>query len=371
MTNTQSKARILEQVVSWLHVQPGLEVQTNVRLPTTTDAARTREFDVLVTGAIGLYTTRIAIECKNYARAIKAPDIDAFAGKLDDVGIPRQQGIYVTPSRFTSGALARAAKDGIRTYVFSGLTESRLEIAVQSALQSVIYLLAHLGSVTIENDVPVAMSPLDTWMFYNDRQESRLLADVLWTQWTGRQIPSTVGAHAVDLTPPPGVYQMHEGRRVTLTSIRATVNVCAFVRQLQGQGHSAGLQDPSGSSPPHFKARGTFDRHHILPGLRVFTTEADLQEALGSIDVQYHVVVRQRLPRIRVGPIYWPMSKALVRRIVDKAAAEGVQSLDEALKRYDPKEHPELSIDAAFDAIVDGYTGGWLPSGMPYFGFTI
>ena len=62
MTNTQSKARILEQVVSWLHVQPGLEVQTNVRLPTTTDAARTREFDVLVTGAIGLYTTRIAIE---------------------------------------------------------------------------------------------------------------------------------------------------------------------------------------------------------------------------------------------------------------------------------------------------------------------
>jgi Restriction endonuclease len=62
---------------------------------------RKREIDVLLTRSIAGIPVSIAIECKNEAKKIGSPKIDAFVGKPQHVGIPPQFGIYVSTSDYT------------------------------------------------------------------------------------------------------------------------------------------------------------------------------------------------------------------------------------------------------------------------------
>jgi hypothetical protein len=77
---------------------------------------------VLVTGNMAGYPIRVAIECKNEQLPIGVPKLDAFVGKFKDIGIPVQQGIYVSVSGYTSGMIERATAAGIRPLVLTGLT---------------------------------------------------------------------------------------------------------------------------------------------------------------------------------------------------------------------------------------------------------
>ena len=138
-STTIEKGKIVEGIVALLHEQPGISVKRNVYLKTT-DGADKREIDVLISGQLVGYPTRIAIECKNYKTEIGKADIDAFIGKLNDLGFPTQHGIYVSTSRYTKGALKRAKNAGVRTLNLDGLTRDRLSAAIYDALQSIIYL---------------------------------------------------------------------------------------------------------------------------------------------------------------------------------------------------------------------------------------
>src|SRR3712207_2531643 len=105
-----AKGRLVEEIVEKMHGSPNVSVQRRVFLEPVGGGGRKREIDVLLTSSVAGYPVRVAIECKNEAKKIGSPEIDAFVGKLQHVGIPPQLGIYVSTSGYTGGAIERARK---------------------------------------------------------------------------------------------------------------------------------------------------------------------------------------------------------------------------------------------------------------------
>jgi Restriction endonuclease len=70
-----------------------------------------RQFDVYWEYKIGGFLHKIVIECKNYKSQIKPEKVDALVGKLSN--FPGIQGIIVTSSGYTSGAINLAKFKGI------------------------------------------------------------------------------------------------------------------------------------------------------------------------------------------------------------------------------------------------------------------
>lgn len=84
----------------------GVKVTHNATLPGVV-SKRDRQIDVLVEGTLGGSDIRLVVECKRYAtRTLKIGTVDAFAGKLQDVGA--ELGVLWSFSGFDVGATARA-----------------------------------------------------------------------------------------------------------------------------------------------------------------------------------------------------------------------------------------------------------------------
>src|SRR6266487_2000361 len=130
------KGRLVEMIVASMHEEAGIKIEQNVRLPSIRNPKRKREIDVLLSGTISGYPIRIAIECKNYKSVIGAPKIDAFVGKLEQIGIPSQHGVFVAAGGFTADAIDRAKEAGIKTLILTGLTKDRLAVEIFSAVQA-------------------------------------------------------------------------------------------------------------------------------------------------------------------------------------------------------------------------------------------
>lgn len=152
------KGKLVESIVAKMHVAPGVKVETNVHLtPKGNEVPGNQmpEIDVLLTALVAGYPVRIAIECKNYDEPVEKAEIDEFIGKLEDVDIPKQHGIFVSVGGYTQGAIRRAKKEGIQTLRLTGLTPDRLASAVHEAFQSRVYVLAVLTMIGIETKVPI------------------------------------------------------------------------------------------------------------------------------------------------------------------------------------------------------------------------
>ena len=140
--STRAKGDIVEQLVAAMHKTPDVKVETNVYL-STLDGKAEREIDILVSSKVAGYPVNIAIECKNEKKPTGVDQIDAFVGKLKHIGIPTQYGVFVSSSRYRSGAIARAQEAGIKTLLLKDTTEELSQIVRQS-FQSVVFLLANI-----------------------------------------------------------------------------------------------------------------------------------------------------------------------------------------------------------------------------------
>src|SRR4051812_46168845 len=97
----RTKGRLLEAIVATMHDMPGVQIQQNVRLPAFGSSSNRRsEIDVLMNCAVAGYPVRIALECKNVKSIVDTPKINTFLAKLDDVGIPRQHGVFISIKGF-------------------------------------------------------------------------------------------------------------------------------------------------------------------------------------------------------------------------------------------------------------------------------
>ena len=347
------KGKIVEGIVALLHEQPGISVKRNVHL-LSTDGEETREIDVLISGQLVGYPVRIAIESKNYKREIGKADIDAFIGKLNDLGFPTQHGIYVSTSRYTKGALKRAKNAEVRTLRLDGLTKDRLSAAIYDALQSIVYLLPIMASLSFFNDAP-EMSPQEIGTFVNESGESFMIIDLIWQNWCKGKYPMNIGEHSLEVKVPTGYTQLYKGKRLASVRVALTLQVIALVVQIPGRAQHFQLTNPFTSSVEKKKVTLSFETESGLLAVNTFQTEEELHTFLESRPQQFSLTLgRIAIPRILTPRrVLWPPSQRYMdninRLIREKGENINFQELDVFALQGDH------ILEAAFDDIWEGH----------------
>lgn len=274
----------MEQVVALLHEEPGIKIETNVKLPPSD-----REIDVLITGHVAGYPVRVAISCKNERLPIKPNLINEFIGTLDEVGIPTQYGIFVCVNGYSSGALTRAQKAGIKTLVLRGLTKSRLTSEISKAFQFSIYLLTVITNITVSNSCGTAGYESyqgEFLVFGNEKQEPYgTVLDLIVDRWQKGYPPSTLGDYEMTLDIPKGWQQFVARAPVEVNTADCTVKVIGLVIELKGKTKQHALIDPVENIVKKARVDVSFDMPkpgRSLP-LRVFESEQGLKKFLNDV----------------------------------------------------------------------------------------
>lgn len=335
-----------------MHEFPDALVSTNVRLPAISNPTRTREIDVLITGQLAGYSIRLALECKNWKETVDVPVIDAFIGKLDDVGIPRQHGIFVTTRSFTSGARDRAATAGIRAFTLEGLSDDRLTAEIAKAFMSLVYLLPIVNTFKVVNSMPSIKDPTSIYTLYDaSGADAGTIVDLVWWQWRDGAIPSLIGRHKIAIPLPDGWHMRYDGRMEVPLFIGAEIDVVGLVLVAQGTAANFRLRDTATGQIAKSRLETTFGKGEAGQPLIVVNSEAELQSLLAKKDKEIMISLgRVRLPRIRSGPFYWPLSER-VRQQMDQMLRDRDE---EKLKQFFAMGFDEIegsNLESAFEPI--------------------
>jgi len=358
---SKAKGSIAEQIVATMHNVSGVEVAANVFLPVI-GGGRRREIDVLITAIVVGYQARYAIECKNERGAIGAPKIDAFIGKLKDVGIPPQYGIYVSVNGYTSGAVRRAKKEGIKTMILSGLTPDRLKSAIFKALQSVVHYLLQIEQFTVTYKDMVQPKPQEMPILCDKDGNIRLtIQDIVWKRWLDGEPPTVLGEYVMEIPIPDGLYQKVGGELVELTSIATRVRVIGLVFSLGGVATQHVLTDAEASTAEKLQIQVRFEP---LPGklpISAVVAEEDLVALLRDSESLVHITARLRLPRIRFNAVYWPPSERIVQALGKRVQAfQAGEAPEPQVADFAELEGTDLS--AVWDPIWHGHPASGLAS---------
>lgn len=305
------KGALVEGIVDEMH--RGLRdvnVRRNASLSSKHTPNRKREIDVLLTVNVAeCYTVNLAFECKNYSRAVNVEKIGEFADKLDDVGIGAQNGIFVSPSGFTRGALDRASQLGMRTLVLTGLSTDRLSALVVDALQSVVYLLPVVSEFEIINDVQTVTRSEDLWIWFDENGTPQVTTvDMLWHQWIDGTLSDMVGEHDVQIDAPPGWSQVVDGKPSIPDRVRLKVKVQAIVINVTGKATDHALVNAFDRSLTKRRVRASFDFESEHVPFSVFETEGDLAAYFEAQPQPLKILNRIRLPRVWFSGVFWPLS---------------------------------------------------------------
>jgi hypothetical protein len=325
--STVSKGKIVERIAALMHDQPGVIVERNRRLPPVSGKGIKREIDVLLTATVAGYAVQMAIECKNEATAIGSPMIDAFVGKLQYVGIPPQQGIYVSASGYTTGAIERAKAAGVRTLTLRGLKDEDLLGSIADAFQSTIYLLLQVLNVTVTNTAPPTEAPdqIGLFGFYNeDGKLAALLPDFVWRAWHTGQLPSVLGEHEVDFPLPANLHQKVNGRVVETFALKAKIRITGLAVTLQGKAQNYALVNAADEAVERMFTDVSFGVPDPKMPVTAITSEEQLQAFL-SRPGAVQVTTQLGLPRIVYNNLYWPPSERVMNTLKERwqAFADG------------------------------------------------
>jgi hypothetical protein len=330
--STKDKGRLVEQIVASMHEFSGVKVQQNVFMPTLGNARRKREIDVLLTSNVAGYLVQIAIECKNKKEVVGSPKIDAFIGKLSDIGIPARHGIYVSASGYSGGAIERASQAGIKPLVLTGLSKDSLSTAVVEAFQSIVYLLPEVLNIHVANGVGNTLNSFQMLMFYDEQgQTCGSIPDLIWQSWLNGQLPLSIGEHDIPITIPAGWHQVIDGKIEPVLSVSAKLRILGLVVTVSGKARQHLLVDASTKKPEKFKVDASFETDKTTFPVTAIQTEEQLKafvERPGAVKLS---IGRIALPRIHIGPMYWPPSERVGQIVIEKMRAF------EAGKTSDPR----------------------------------
>jgi hypothetical protein len=344
---THEKGKILERVVALLHKTPGLEVEQNYSYPVEEveeGEEDTRDIDVLVRAKRAEVTIEFAIECKNLGSKVGVELIDAFVGKLNDIGMPAGQGIFVAINGYTKPALRRAAKAGIRPLLLRGLTEDRLESAYEEAFRYVVYLMPELGMIQSFDDSTGSRPAIEMLSYGLGKQVDtrELIVNNVWEKWFSGDIPSAIGCHVFRLRMPAAKPEV-EGE---FKDFYPQVNVLGVVVETHGKVSRHDLNDaPTGAT-----VRSRVDMGFTNNGssnLRFFGTTKTLEEFLDSRQNSRLIIGVIPMPRLQFKFFFWPISNKARQRAVD------LLGQGEALS-FEKVEGLDLSV-AWGDFLADGY----------------
>jgi len=337
---TEEKGKILEMVVANLHNDPNVKVDQNVQLSAMRNPKRTREIDILLTGFFAGYPTKIAIECKNYESVLDVTFIDAFIGKLEDVGIPLQHGIYVSTHGFSKAALERSKEVGITLLIYKGLTPDRLSEKINNAMQSVIYMLLEITKLTIQTNVEQTENPLQLWFLYN--QEKKIqgsIPDLIWREWINGALPSKLGVYEIDVKIPDGWQLLVDGKPEAINYAKARIKIVGVVLTIPGKAIQQTLIDPVEKKIDRFKINMLFDTSKRKIPVTTLFNDKDIDIFLEQQPEPIKIMIgRYRLPRIKCYPLYWPISARVASELAtltSQCQVEGRKPSDDELSKIE------------------------------------
>ncbi len=353
--SSTDKGKIVERIVALMHKYPdtSVKVEQNVRLPPVLNkTGRKREIDVLLTKDIAGHSVQMAVECKNEQRPIDTPAIDAFAKKLQRVGIP--YGIYVSASGYTKDAIENAAIDGIKTFTLKDLTEEVLYASIVEAFQSIVYLFCQV--VTVYITTPSETYSLLQAPFYDKNgKQCGALGDLIWQKWIGEEPPLSLGGHELPLELPPHWNFVIDDNVIPVTSIEAIVDVSGLFggRIGQAMNNFYSLVKASDNTVDRNLFEVKIDVSQTDYALTWVHDEDKLQKLLDRTEtVRMHH--RIKIPRIIAAGVYWPPSTRVQKRINELMRAFEAGEISDP-RPFNFQEMEGFSIRTAFEPIWEGY----------------
>ncbi|HNB35651.1 MAG TPA: restriction endonuclease [Anaerolineales bacterium] len=315
--STREKGDILENIVAEMHQIPGVLVETKKRLYVTNNNKRKREIDVLITSQTAGIPVRIGIECKNEEEKTGVGKIDEFIGKLKDVNLPTQLGIFVSKRGYTKDALDRANKEGIKTLIFEDLSKN-LATTILNSFQSVIYLLPSITNIHIRNDYATgeAVSAGELFFFHNKKGElCGSVLDLVWKKWISGKIPETIGDNTIKFKLPTGWKQFIHGKEAKVKEIIVTLKTTGYGMAVPGTLTSYNLVNANDMTVHKTKVKVSFSPPKEKVLLVKLNSEDDLHNFEKETDP---IIIRNRIktPRIVFLSMYWPPSKSSLEKLV-------------------------------------------------------
>lgn len=349
----KNKGTIAEQIVAEAFSAPDVHVQRNVRLPSIRrkgGSGGLRELDVLITGRLAGQTIHFAIECKNYSSKVDSPNIDAFIGKLLDVGLPTQTSMFVSTSGFTRPAIERAYEVGMKTLILNGLDPSRTKEVVFEALQSHIFMLCSLKKFsfkTIENEDTAKY----TYFYNQSGQCAGFLADFLWKAWLRGTPPLRCGRYSYNVNIPDEWKYFHDGRRNSIHDLHVEYQVSAMTIQIVGDAITHQLVDASTGRAERQTWKVNFANDCGDSHPETFTTEEALDKYLTRQARARVTVGRVRLPKLIMNQgLLWPMPESIMESL---ASIKQEQSYEEFLRFVSSEQNNFFNFDGVYARFID------------------
>jgi hypothetical protein len=311
--STRAIGDILEEIVSEMHQVAGVLVERNVFLPVHHDGKRTREIDVLITSQTAGIPVRIAIECKNETEKTGIEKIDSFIGKLQDVNLPTQLGVFVSKSGYTSGALKRAQDVGIKALI---LKENSVSETVIKAFQSTVYFLLTITRIRVRNSIPFGETASGgDLLFFYDRKGSVCgsIPDLVWKKWVTGKIPLTLGEATLRPKVPTGWKQVIRGENVRIEEVVVSYKITGFGMSVPGTVTEYQLVDEVDQTLHKSQITSKF----LPPVGRLLLSQLDSEGDLDNFERkgEIHIANRIRTPRIRWLSMYWPPSGSTILKL--------------------------------------------------------
>jgi hypothetical protein len=334
------KGNLLEDVVARLHESRAGKVETRVKVPAL-GSSREREVDVLITQQVVGYPVRLAIECKNEQDPVGVGRIGEFIDKLNDVGIPVAQGIFVTPVGYTADARGRAEKAGIRLLVLDGLDANRMAAAVNDALMAVVHYVLLVDVVNIFPYLPQrASSEAEEWPAAPALNEISVQNRV-WIDWLTRTKPIRLGESERFFYAANG------------SGAIVSYRIAALVGQIPGTERRFALRNANTNATERSRIEADFSAPTTL-ALEFVEAEEELTRLKDEVWRQSHRLVQfVRVPRLISGSVFWPPTEDALQKIaalrargdaVTFATVEG-KDLSRAWE-YSQRTQPDRNADA-------------------------
>lgn len=310
--STRDKGDVVEDIVALLYDNVEGTVAKRVPVPVTEGTGESREVDVLISRSLAGKAMHVPIECKNYGGRVTMKELGEFVLKLDDIGIPRQHGIFVSVNGYESGALRTARKNGIQTLVLSGLTPDRFAAQVHEAFQSVVYLLLDVTRITVRSEA----GPDDAWKLPWFRDENG--------RFCGGLLDFSIEI--------PRGWCWSAGGTSEPNRAEVEVHVVGKILIEIGTAERFVLADAETGELERVKIQGRFEDSG--PGPKTYPlltarSEAELADLLEQPTVARVTLGRIPLPRIRYD-MFWPPSQRAFDYVFEKAA----EALTEAWWRW-------------------------------------
>lgn len=345
MSKNKRKGDLLEELVALLHEIPGVDVQRKVNVPVVpANGSEAREIDVLLKGSLAGHPLQIAIECKNWKDPVGVEIVDAFFGKLAQVGIP--VGIIVSANGYTEPARRRAEQARIRLLDFEGLTPDRLDQIVHEAFQTIIYVtltwvrLSTFPFMPDDKEVPFPGAFDIRSKRDNNEPIEQWALRAVWGEWRDGRIPLKIGEH---------VAIVREPKDGTATTSEVIVDLVTHghVFTSYGEARISTLRDANTKTVHRARLDIRFRPEDRRASIGRMTTEADVEEyaRTGPVHVLHG---RVRVPRMEMQGAWFPPSRRALIRLQELRAAgeeatlEKVEGLDLARAWDEPLNREDL-----------------------------